>query len=124
MDKKFTVLIIDDDYNGAKAVKEALQNNGFNVLYAYNEKEGLEQIKKITPDIILLDLVLPGESGFKIAQDIKNKPKYVNIPIIAISLKKDDIDKHVASKSGFIAYMEKPININRLLFTIKDILNI
>lgn len=121
MDKK-VVLIIDDDYTGAKAIKEALQNVGFTVFYAYNKKEGLQQLEKIKPDIILLDLVLPGESGFKIAQDIKTYPKYAQIPIIAISLKREDIDKHIASKSGFIAYVEKPIDINRLLFTIKDIL--
>lgn len=123
MDKK-AILIIDDDYNGAKTIKETLQNNGFNVLYAYNEEEGLRQLEKTIPDIILLDLVLPGKSGFKIAQDIKTNPKYAHIPLIAISLKKEDIDKHIASKSGFIAYIEKPISINRLLYTIKDILNI
>ena len=123
MDKK-KILIIDDDFTGAKAIKEALQKEGFIVFYAHNEKSGLEQLKEKQPDIILLDLVLPGESGFKIAQDIKADPQYAGIPIIAISLKREEIDKHIASLSGFLAYVEKPIDINRLLFTIKDILNI
>ncbi|MCX5699922.1 MAG: response regulator [Candidatus Omnitrophica bacterium] len=122
MDKK-RVLIIDDDYNAAKAVKEALQDKGLIVFYGSNEEEGLRLLSKVEPDIILLDLVLPGESGFKIAQGIKADPKYSDIPIIAISLKTEDIDKHIAAKSGFVAYMEKPIDLNRLLFTIKDILN-
>ncbi|MCX5700439.1 MAG: response regulator [Candidatus Omnitrophica bacterium] len=122
MNKK-RVLIIDDDYNTAKTVKETLQDKGLTVFYGSNEEEGLKLLSEVKPDIILLDLVLPGESGFKIAQDIKANPKYVDIPIIAISLKTEDIDKHIAAKSGFIAYMEKPLDINRLLFTINDILN-
>ena len=123
MDKK-RILIIDDDYNAAKAVKEALQDKGLIVFYGSNEEEGLKLLSEDKPDIILLDLVLPGESGFKIAQDIKANPKYADIPIIAISLKTEAIDKHIAAKSGFIAYIEKPLDINRLLFTINDILNI
>jgi len=123
MNKK-RVLIIDDDYNTAKTVKETLQDKGLTVFYGSNEEEGLKLLSEVKPDIILLDLVLPGESGFKIAQDIKANPKYADIPIIAISLKTEDIDKHIAAMSGFIAYMEKPIDLNRLLFTIKDILNI
>ena len=83
MDKK-TILIIDDDYTGAKVVKEMLRDKGFDVLYAYNEKEGLQQLESALPDLILLDLVLPDTSGFKIAQEIKTNPKYSQIPIIAI----------------------------------------
>jgi DNA-binding response OmpR family regulator len=121
---KKTVLIIDDDFNAAKEVREELQKEGFYVLYGDSGAEGFKKLKENKPDIILLDLVLPGESGFKIAQDIKANPSYSDIPMVAISLKKEDIDKHVASLSGFIEYIEKPIDIKRLLFIIKDILGI
>ena len=121
MSKK-SILIIDDDFTGAKLIKEELQKKGFAVDYAYSGEDGLEKLKETTPDIILLDLVLPGESGFRIAQDIKSVPKFRDIPIIAISIKKENIDKHIASKCGFIGYVEKPLDLNNLLYVIKDIL--
>ena len=118
------ILIIDDDYNGSKAIKEILKKEGFEVFYAYSGDEGLKKINETKPDLILLDLVLTDTSGFKIAQELKENPKYSDIAIIAISLKKEDIDKHVAMKVGIIDYLEKPIDAGKLIFKIKGALNI
>ena len=116
------ILVIDDDYNIAKRSKEELLKVGYAVTIAYNAKEGIEKLKAEKPDCILLDLVLPDESGFKVAQDIRALPEFVNTPIIAISLKHEEIDKHIAAKSGITVYVEKPIDYQRLLFDIKDVL--
>jgi len=119
---KEKILIIDDDYNIVKKTKEELLNAGYEVILAYNAKEGMEQLNKSKPDCILLDLVLPDESGFKVAQDIRNLPEFADTPIIATSLKHEEIDKHIAAKSGITVYVEKPIDYARLLFDIKDVL--
>jgi len=119
---KKKILIIDDDYNIVKKTKEELLNAGYEVILAYNAKEGMAQLNESKPDCILLDLVLPDESGFKVAQDIRNLPEFVNTPIIATSLKHEEIDKHIAAKSGITVYVEKPIDYARLLFDIKDVL--
>ncbi len=116
------ILIIDDDYNIAKENKEALLKAGYQVVTAYSAKEGIEKLKAEKPDCVLLDLVLPDESGFKVAQDIKNLPEFIDTPIIATSLKHEEIDKHIAAKSGITVYVEKPIDYQRLLFDIKDVL--
>jgi len=116
------ILIIDDDYNIVKKSKEELLKAGYTVVAAYSGKEGIEKLKEEKPDCVLLDLVLPDESGFKVAQDIKALPEFKEIPIIAASLKHEEIDKHIAAKSGITAYVEKPIDYQRLLFDIKDIL--
>jgi DNA-binding response OmpR family regulator len=116
------ILIIDDDYNIAKVSKETLLKAGYEVVVAYSGKEGIEKLKTEKPDCVLLDLVLPDESGFKVAQDIKSLPEFVDIPIIATSLKHEEIDKHIAAKSGITVYVEKPIDYERLLFDIKDVL--
>jgi len=118
------ILIIDDDYNIAKKSKEELVKAGYTVIVAYSAKEGMEKLKTAAPpcDCILLDLVLPDESGFKVAQDIKSLPEFKDTPIIATSLKHEEIDKHIAAKSGITVYAEKPINYQRLLFDIKDVL--
>jgi DNA-binding response OmpR family regulator len=116
------VLIIDDDYNIVKKSKEELLKAGYIVIVAYSAKEGLEKVKEEKPDCILLDLVLPDESGFKVAQDIRSLPEFKEIPIIATSLKHEEVDKHIAAKSGITVYAEKPIDYQRLLFDIKDVL--
>ena len=116
------ILIIDDDYNIVKKSKEELLKAGYTVAVAYSAKEGIEKLKEEKPDCILLDLVLPDESGFKVAQDIKSLPEFKDIPIIATSLKHEEVDKHIAAKSGITVYVEKPINYQRLLFDIKDVL--
>jgi DNA-binding response OmpR family regulator len=116
------ILIIDDDYNIAKISKEKLLKAGYQVVVAYSGTEGMEKLKAEKPDCVLLDLVLPDESGFKVAHDIKSLPEFVDIPIIAASLKHEEIDKHIAAKSGITVYVEKPIDYERLLFDIKDVL--
>ena len=116
------ILIIDDDYNIVKKSKEELLEAGYIVAVAYSAKEGIEKLKEEKPDCILLDLVLPDESGFKVAQEIKSLPEFKDIPIIATSLKHEEVDKHIAAKSGITVYVEKPINYQRLLFDIKDVL--
>jgi len=116
------ILIIDDDYNIVKKSKEELLKAGYTVIAAYSGKEGIEKLKEEKPDCVLLDLVLPDQSGFKVAQDIKVLPEFKEIPIIAASLKHEEIDKHIAAKSGITVYVEKPIDYQRLLFDIKDIL--
>ena len=116
------ILVIDDDYNIAKKSREELSKAGYIVTIAYNAAEGMEKLKNEKPDCILLDLVLPDESGFKVAQDIRLLPEFTDTPIIATSLKHEEIDKHIAAKSGITVYVEKPIDYKRLLFDIKDVL--
>jgi two-component system alkaline phosphatase synthesis response regulator PhoP len=121
MDNK-RILVIDDDPGVVKEVRCALDAAGYNIYSVNTTEEVFEKLKQVNPDLIILDLVLPQESGFKVAREIKSSLKYKGIPIIIVSLKKDDIDKRVAALSGAIEYLEKPINPQRLLFHVKDIL--
>ncbi len=118
------ILIIDDDYNIVKKSKEELLKAGYVVIVAYSAKEGIEKTKEEKPECILLDLVLPDESGFKVAQEIRSLAEFKDTPIIATSLKHEEIDKHIAVKSGITVYVEKPIDYQRLLFDIKDVLEL
>ncbi len=117
-----TLCIIDDDHNAVAALKEFLVGEGFRVETAFDGTSGIELVRQCTPDVILLDLVLPDASGFKIAQTIQDLPGLGSIPIIAISLKREDVDKHIAAKSGFIEYIEKPLDYQRLIFVLNDVL--
>ncbi|MCX5714424.1 MAG: response regulator [Candidatus Omnitrophica bacterium] len=121
MDKR-RILIIDDDRNNINSTGDFLRQEGFEVSAAENGAEGLKKLHEVNPEIVLLDLVLPGESGFKIAHQIREIPRYKHLPIIAISLKREEVDKHIAAKSGIAGYIEKPIDYNKLLFFIQEIL--
>lgn len=114
------ILIIDDDPAMVKSVRHVLEGAGYNV-YSMNTGEGvIERLQLLNPALVILDLVLPGESGFRIAKEIM---KYKNIPIIMMSLRKEEIDKHVAAASGAIEYLEKPVKPEELLYHVKDILS-
>ena len=122
MDNK-KILVIDDDPVAVKDVKGILDAAGYQV-YSVNTAEGVsERLKEVNPDLIILDLVLPHESGFRVAKEIKSTIEYKDIPIIIVSLRKDDIDKHVAVLTGAIEYLEKPVNPQDLLYHVKDILS-
>jgi DNA-binding response OmpR family regulator len=118
------ILIVDDDPEVVREVRKILDEAGYNNVYSVNTAEGaLKKLKQVNPDLIILDLVLHQESGFKVAKEIKANIKYKDIPIIVISLRKDDLDKRVAALSGAVEYLEKPINPQDLLFHVKDILS-
>lgn len=116
------ILIIDDDPATAREVKKLAGSDEFEIIWAPDGRDALRRLKVARPDLILLDLVLPDTSGFRIAQLLKRLPLARHIPIIAISLKKEDIDKHVALKSGVLEYMVKPLNPDRLSFLMHDLL--
>jgi len=116
------ILIIDDDPDIVKTTKGSLECEGYKVNTAYSGEEGLEKIKEDKPDLILLDLVLPGWSGSRTAREIRSRDEYKDIPIIVLSCKTEYLDKYVAVKSGAVAYIEKPYDMDRLFFCIRDIL--
>lgn len=121
---KKKILIVDDEPDIVRTVRYALEDEGYEVYSAGSGEEGLRKLEEVKPDLILLDLLLPDQNGFQVAQKIKSMDEYKGTPIIAISCKTDQIDKRVAVKSGVMEYIDKPIDVDRLLFNIKDILTI
>jgi two-component system alkaline phosphatase synthesis response regulator PhoP len=117
------ILIVDDDPAVVKEIRSTLEEAGYNVYSVNTAEEVFDKLKQISPDLIILDLVLAQESGFKVAKEIKSNIKYRNIPIIVVSLRKEDLDKRVAALSGAMEYLEKPVNPQELLFHVKDILS-
>lgn len=103
------ILIIDDDVSINEMVSEALMNEGYSVEKAYSGTEALLLLEKTCPDLILLDLMLPGLSGEKLL------PKIKDIPVIVVSAKADVSDKVGLLLAGAADYITKPFNIDELL---------
>ena len=104
-----TILIIDDDMHIGDMLKEVLEREGYGVLRAYSGTEALMLLSSKTPDLVLLDLMLPGLSGEEVLPRIKN------IPVIVVSAKIDVDNKVDLLLGGAVDYVTKPFNTKELL---------
>jgi excisionase family DNA binding protein len=118
------VLVVDDDIEAVREYVDALSGNGFNVDYAYDGFGAGRKIYKERPDLIVLDFKMPGVDGFQVCESLHLDPETRDIPIIAVTVLKSDEDIKRIKKLGVKEYMQKPIDIEKLLALIKDILQI
>lgn len=84
-DKKYTILFIEDEESLQKTLSDALVNEGFKILNAFDGESGLKMASKQKPDLILLDLILPKMDGFKVLGQLKKQPETANIPVIVLT---------------------------------------
>ncbi len=103
------ILIIDDDIQIGNLEQEVLVQEGYETFRAYSGTEAMLVLDKVTPDLILLDLMLPGLTGEELIQHIKD------IPVIVVSAKIGVDDKVSLLKSGAVDYITKPFAVNELL---------
>lgn len=119
---KNKLLIIDDEPDILITMKMSLELEGFEVRTSRSGADALKKLGEEKPDILLLDLMLPDKSGFQLANEIKSKEEYKDIPIIVLSGMTDEASKHIAAKGGVVEFIEKPVDMPKLLFHIRDIL--
>jgi len=117
---KTRVLIIDDEPKLLKLVRSVLQADGFDVDTATNGQEGLEKIETSQPDLVLLDILLPGElDGYSICKRIRESSP---IPVIMLTAKSQEKDKIRGFESGADDYLTKPFSSKELLARVKAVL--
>ena len=115
-------LIVDDCATERAILASCLQEIGIDVSIATSGEEALEKIKQINPDLILLDVVLPGRSGFEICRQLKGTEDTNKIPIIICSTKGTEMDKFWGKKQGADAYIPKPIDQEELVRTVQQLI--
>ena len=114
---KEKILIIEDEEDLVKGLRINLVDEGYEVDYALNGREGLEKAMDDKPDLILLDIMLPGMNGLEICKELrKNK---MDIPILMLTAKGEEIDKVVGLEIGADDYISKPFSIRELLARVK-----
>ena len=119
---KNIILVIEDEPDINKTISYNLLTEGFEPISAYNLLEADDWIQSNTPDLILLDLMLPDGSGLDFCKRIKSKDKFNNIPIIILTAKDDEVDKVVGFELGADDYVTKPFSVRELILRIKAIL--
>ena len=114
------ILIVEDEESIRGFLKINLKRNGFEVLETDNGEEGLEIVEREEPDIVILDVMLPGIDGFEVCKRVREKQE--SIGIIMLTAKGQEMDKIIGLEYGADDYMVKPFNPMELLLRIKAIL--
>ena len=117
-----TVLIVEDSLVERKALTISLNRGGFKVLTAKSGEEAKEKIGDCQPDVIILDVMLPGSSGFEICRQFKADPETNKIPVVFCSSKGTELDKFWGLKQGASAYLTKPFVSDELIKIINDLI--
>lgn len=112
------ILLVDDEKTLVKALTFNLEKEGYQVIPAYDGEEALKIIETENPDLVILDLMLPGVDGFEVCRRVR---KNLDVPIIMLTAKGDDIDKILGLELGADDYITKPFNPRELLARVKAI---
>ena len=122
MEPLHRILIVDDEEEFLELMRSALEIRGFEVVTASNAVEaGMELAGKL-PELVLMDIRMPGINGFQACEAIKRNPATKDVPIIIISALSNDADIKKGRKMGVTDYFVKPVDMEKLINRIKEIL--
>jgi twitching motility two-component system response regulator PilH len=113
------VLIVDDSKTETMFLTDLLQKNGYAVRSAENADEAMKRLTEEKPDLILMDVVMPGQNGFQLTRSINRTPEYTGIPIIMCTSKSLETDRVWGMRQGARDYVTKPVDAADLMAKIK-----
>ncbi len=116
------ILVIDDEPEITEIVQTFLSEAGYQVLVENSSQEAVKKAKNFKPDVILLDIMMPGVDGYNICQQLKNDPEFANTPIIFLTGKDRGDDMGRSFKSGGDMFIKKPFSCERLLEIVNIVL--
>lgn len=109
------ILVVDDSATERHIIGETLSKQGFEILYAENGEAGVAQTKQSKPDLVIMDVVMPGLNGFQATRAITKDPETQHIPVLLCTTKDQETDKAWGLRQGAKDYVVKPINAAELL---------
>lgn len=113
--EKYRLLVVDDKWENRSVLVDLLTPLGFEVLEATNGQEGLNQALQHKPDVILLDMVMPGMDGFEVVQKLRELPNLERVVVIAMSASAFDNDQEKSLAAGCDGFISKPVQVEKLL---------
>ncbi len=120
---KPTILVADDEPSIVLSLQVLLQKAGFAVRIARNGEEALESVAESTPDLILLDAMMPRRDGFDVCQSLRANPAYQSLPIIMLTAKSRDVERQKGMALGATDYITKPFSTRDLVVTVRKYLD-
>ncbi|MDB5901969.1 MAG: hypothetical protein JWM26_847, partial [Betaproteobacteria bacterium] len=119
-----TILIVDDEVRNRKLLEVLLRHEGYLTLRASNGEEALAAVAQYTPDLILLDVVMPGMDGYEVARILKHDPATVNIPIIMVTARGDHSARLAGLDAGAEEFLTKPVERAELWLRVRNLLRL
>lgn len=117
-----TVLVVDDEPNIVLSLEFLMTQAGYEVRIARDGNEALEAVVEKTPDLILLDLMIPGRDGYDVCQTLRRSEEWANIPIIMLTAKGREVEKEKGIALGANDYVTKPFSTTELTARVKELL--
>ncbi len=113
------VLVVDDSKTELLFLTDLLQKNGLSVRTAENAEEAFRRLAEEKPDLILMDVVMPGQNGFQLTRTISRDPQYAGLPIIMCTSKNQETDRVWGMRQGARDYVTKPVDAVELMAKIR-----
>jgi DNA-binding response OmpR family regulator len=122
MDAPTTILVVDDEPDTLGLIELTLQTSGYEVQTAPNGEQALDHLRERTFDLILLDIMMPGLTGFDVMKNLKD-PLQISTPVVLLTATSSQEDRETGEKLGAAAFLVKPTTRGKLLDTIQSVLS-
>ena len=109
------ILIVDDSPTEVHVMKKALEGHGYRTAVAADGEEGIRLARQMHPDLIFMDIVMPGVNGYQATRTLSNDPDTRAIPIVMVTSKGQDTDRIWGLRQGAVDYMVKPVSMAQLV---------
>jgi DNA-binding response OmpR family regulator len=116
------ILVIEDDEIVARTIERSLRGNEFRITTANTGVEGLKTARRMIPDLVILDVIMPGMDGYTVCREMRADPLLAEVPILFLTAKVKDEDKINGFNAGADDYLSKPFNIDELTLRVRAIL--
>ena len=116
------ILIVEDNEKNMKLVRDVLQVKGYQTLEAGTAEDGIRLANERKPDLVLMDIQLPGMNGIEALGVLRENPATAHIPVIAVTASVMQQDRKLITEAGFDAYIGKPINLKEFLQAVREMI--
>jgi len=117
------ILVVEDEPDFRVALRMRLEANGYDIVEANDGPGGLDAVRLQNPDLIILDVMLPGMSGFQVARLLKCSAQYKHVPLMMLTVMSQAADRKMGQAAGADAYLTKPYRSQELLNTIAELIS-
>ncbi|MFK7745106.1 MAG: response regulator transcription factor [Roseobacter sp.] len=116
------VLLVEDELNIIEAMRFLLNREGWQVDTHSNGTDAAQTIREMKPDLVVLDVMLPGKSGFEILEELRAHEQTVDLPVLMLTARGQSRDREMAEKAGVSRFMTKPFSNAEVLTAVRDLL--
>ncbi len=116
------VLIVDDSPTEVHVLQQFLEKHGFETAAADNGADGIEKARELKPDLVLMDVVMPGKNGFQATRELSKHPETAGIPVVMVTTKDQETDRIWGMRQGAADYLTKPVSETTLVEKVRAVL--